>query len=684
MIGPLLEFVLHSWRRDKRCDNAPVTVMADARAAFEAGDWRRALDLVSGDPAPDAMELRALASYAAGDLEGAIGLWEGLYAERLRAGHHVEAGRAAVMTAMHLLCDTGLMSPVRGWVRRAHHALDRAEAGPAHALLAAVEAYERLFCGDVDAARVNAALAVELGERHHAPEASVMGTCARVRLALLDGAIDEGLALLDEVGARLMAGEVDPLMTGNMYCELVCAAQNLGRHDLAREWTDVMDTWRRGRAFGGVNGRCRVHRAELLRLSGPASAAEDEALAACAELAPWLRREYGWPLVELGTIRLQRGDLDGAEEAFLAAEDLAWSPQPGFALLLLARGDVDGALALIGEAVARPFPLPWKERPPVGDLQLAPLLSAQSQIAFAAATSTTCRVVADRLSDIAARYPGPALSAMASLARARAALLEGDVGEATAAAETSIRGWSEVGAPYEVAEARLVLADAYTAANAAPAAAGERAAARRAFAAFGADGRVAELDRRAAAPPSGPAVFRRDGIHRHVAFAGAEVVVPDLVGLRYIERLLVDRGREVHVLDLVRAERGAAGEQPGLPVLDAQARASYQRRLHEVDQDIEDARAAGDDARVELAERDRDFLLAELRRATGLGGRLRVTGSDVERARTSVTRSIRYALDRLATQHARLGDHLRSAISTGMHCSYVPDPDTPVEWQLRD
>jgi hypothetical protein len=179
-------------------------------------------------------------------------------------------------------------------------------------------------------------------------------------------------------------------------------------------------------------------------------------------------------------------------------------------------------------------------------------------------------------------------------------------------------------------------------------------------------------------------VFRRDGIHRHVAFAGAEVVVPDLVGLRYIERLLVDRGREVHVLDLVRAERGAAGEQPGLPVLDAQARASYQRRLHEVDQDIEDARAAGDDARVELAERDRDFLLAELRRATGLGGRLRVTGSDVERARTSVTRSIRYALDRLATQHARLGDHLRSAISTGMHCSYVPDPDTPVEWQLRD
>jgi ATP/maltotriose-dependent transcriptional regulator MalT len=145
-----------------------------------------------------------------------------------------------------------------------------------------------------------------------------MATTATARIALLDGDLDEGLALLDEVGARLMAGEVDPLMTGNMYCELVCAAQNLGRHDLAREWLEVMDSWRRGTAFGGPNGRCRVHKAELLRLSGPAADAENEALAACAELAPWMRREYGWPLVELGNIRLRRGDLGGAAAWTLA------------------------------------------------------------------------------------------------------------------------------------------------------------------------------------------------------------------------------------------------------------------------------------------------------------------------------------------------------------------------------
>lgn len=56
-----------------------------------------------------------------------------------------------------------------------------------------------------------------------------------------------------------------------------------------------------------------------------------------------MRREFGWPLTELGTIRLRRGDLDGAEEAFLAAHEHAWEPQPGLALLRLAQGDAETA-----------------------------------------------------------------------------------------------------------------------------------------------------------------------------------------------------------------------------------------------------------------------------------------------------------------------------------------------------
>src|SRR6185436_13465830 len=99
------------------------------------------------------------------------------------------------------------------------------------------------------------------------------------------------------------------------------------------------DRWRRGQPVGSIHGRCRVHRAEILRLRGSCAAAEQEALLACEELRPYLRREMGWPLTELGRIRLQSGDVKGAEESLLEAHDGGWDPQPGLALVHLAQGD---------------------------------------------------------------------------------------------------------------------------------------------------------------------------------------------------------------------------------------------------------------------------------------------------------------------------------------------------------
>ena len=73
--------------------------------------------------------------------------------------------------------------------------------------------------------------------------------------------------------------------------------------------------------------------------------------------AELLRREFGWPLAELGTIRLRMGDLEGAEEAFAAAHEHVWCPYPGMALVHLARGDVTTAMALIGDAAHTIHPL---------------------------------------------------------------------------------------------------------------------------------------------------------------------------------------------------------------------------------------------------------------------------------------------------------------------------------------
>ncbi len=101
-----------------------------------------------------------------------------------------------------------------------------------------------------------------------------------------------------------------------------------------------------------------------------------------------------------------------------------------------------------------------------------------------------------------------------------------------------------------------------------------------------------------------------------------------------------------------------------------------------MDEDIAEAEAMGDDERASLARTDRDFLVAELARAYGLGGRARVAGSSAERARVTVTRAIRYALARLGEHHPGLADHLDRAVRTGTYCAYEPDPRAPIAWEV--
>jgi tetratricopeptide (TPR) repeat protein len=563
---------------------------------------------------PQELDRLGHAAYGAGELETALTAWERLHAGHVAAGEHVAAARTAATIAMYLMMDTGLMAPVRGWAARAERLLEGQPEGPVHAWYAMVRTYERFMSGDLDLAGDWAERAIDVGTRHGAAEPVAVASVARARLRILDGDVDDGLALLDEAAVELLSGRLDPLAVGMVYCELICAMQGLAQYDRAEEWTDAMERWRHGRAFGGFNGRCRVHRAEILRLRGSCDLAEEEALHACEELRPWMRREYGWPLTELGTIRLRKGDLAGAEEAFLAAHEHGWDPAPGLALLRLAQGDVAEASALVAAALDRPAPVPSKERPPVGGLTRAPVLDAQVEIAVAAGDLATARHAAEELATIATTFRSAALAAAAALARARVALAEEEVASALDRAREAVERWSDVGAPYETATARLVLAEAHRRQGDDDGALLELGSARATFERIGARGRAAEAARieevtraggteATAATLAGgmasPAVFRLDGDTRTVSFDGREVLLRDLKGMRYLARVLAEPGREFHVLDLVAAENGAplvpppAGATSQLPVapdtdagpvIDDTARDAYRRRLEETAQ----------------------------------------------------------------------------------------------------
>ena len=687
-------------------DDAGPGLVERARNAAALNDWRQAFDLLmeadaDGLLAPTDLPVLGEVAYAAGHLEMAIEAWARAHAASMQAGDQVAAAGAAVRVAMHLLFDTALMAPVRGWLARAERLLEGRGETPAHAWFAVVRTYERMLTGDLPGARPWARRAIEVGSRCD-PAACAIGQVAEARLLILDGDVQQGLALLDQAGVATVSGGLDPFATGVVYCELVCALQGLAHYEVAEEWTEAMERWSETNAIGSLHGRCRVHRAEILRLRGSCTEAERQALVACQELRPYLRRELGWPLNELGQIRLHKGDIAGAEEALLAAHRAGWDPQPGLALVRLAQGDPATAAASIRDALERPLRVPSKERPPNTHLQRAPLLEAQVEIEIATGEIGRARSAADELELIAARFESKALVAGAALARGRVRLADGDAAGAEQSLSEAVRRWNEVGAPYEAAAARLALAEAHRASGSEHRAVLERQAARtilegiQAAPSVAPPERVEHHDPRDEQPVASVNVFRREGDYWSVSFEGHTIRVRDLKGMRYLARLLADPGREYHVLDLVAAEtgsdaQGASSHAAGLQrsalgdageSLDAQAKDAYRRRLAEIEDDIEQARAIGDAERAAQADAERDFLVQELARAFGLGGRGRRAASASERARAAVTRAVRQAMTRIAEYHPQLGQHLSRTIRTGTYCAYVPDPRAPAGWRF--
>jgi tetratricopeptide (TPR) repeat protein len=364
--------------------------------------------------------------------------------------------------------------------------------------------------------------------------------------------------------------------------------------------------------------------------------------------------------------------------------------------------DLPSAAASIRDALENPMQVPSKELPPNTDLRRAPLLEAQVEIEIAADELERARAAARELERVAGRFGSKALAASTALAYGRVRLAEGATADAERHFEDAARLWHEVGAPYEAAVARMGLADAHRARGNAQRADSELRAARvvleqirdvhQADRAAGVD--VAPQNDQHRAPRLD--VFRREGDYWSLTFDRHTVRVRDLKGMRYIARLLTDPGREYHVLDLVTAESGqttAVGRtpQPGLsylglgdagPLLGAPAKEAYRRRLAEIDDDISEALATGDDERAAQSDVERDLLIRELTRAVGLGGRDRRAASASERARASVTRAVRQAIARIRQHHPTLGTHLDRAIRTGTYCSYLPDSPGSMEWKI--
>jgi len=190
-------------------------------------------------------------------------------------------------------------------------------------------------------------------------------------------------------------------------------------------------------------------------------------------------------------------------------------------------------------------------------------------------------------------------------------------------------------------------------------------------------------------------LFSQQNDYWIIRYHGHVALLKSTRGLHYLAALLRDPEREFHVRELlahpidastpaaVAAKGRVTGRlYAGVPLLDAQAKVEYERRINDLRQDLNQAERFNDLQRRTAIQNELQTIADHLASAVGLGGRDRKTSSDAERARSAVTKCIKKAVREIGEAIPSLGYHLAARIKTGYFCSYNPHPDRPVAWKF--
>ncbi len=688
-------------------------------AAEVAVHLERALTLVPDDDLDQRAEVAldlAETQQAAGDLRAARRVYEG-EVDRARTRGATRHLLRAVL-GLHAL---GIPDPDEDWVREVElldEALAVAERDlPAHLgddpSLAALHVQVLAASGRVRAHRRHRDPDAEARTERAVRSARDLGDDVALAAALLarhdviwcPGTAEERLLLADEI--EEVADRADDVATSLQACLLrMVALLELGDPsalDVHAQLTRRAEEERLPRYRYLARSRAGTL-ATLRGQAAEACAAIDEALA-LGERLEEVDRHRLW-LEQRWALALQLGDPAEAER-FAARYD-------GFND---SYGDVTRAVGAAAKgwstetdrlrATYRRLVELMDEYP---GLFHASMLHAQARVAIAVGDPELCADVRERLTPLRGLWAvvagGGTVYGPFDLWRGELAAVEGDRDAAIDALEAAIEQADRLDAlPWAVA-ARLAAArvrDASGAEDDADVARTLRARAREVahelelehLAEEAADeateGTADEATEGADAPPGdaapdGPPAdrFSRDGQVWTLSYAGRTVRMPAAKGLADLHVLLGLPGVEVPAVELLDPQGGevvrASKRFGGDPVLDESARESYRQRLGELDELIERATRRHDDEQAARLDQERETLLDELRRATGIAGRPRRLGDEAERARKTVTARIRDTLRRLDEQHPELAEHLRASVSTGASCRYQPALE--VDWRL--
>lgn len=439
---------------DELSSNDFESALARARQCHQKRDWAAAhraflsAEQQGALPAED-IERLAQVAYLLGREEECLRHLERAHQAFLAEGLTLRAARSAYWLGITLMFD-GQVGPAMGWFSRANR-LVQSEAGDCveRGYLLLPMAEKQIRAGNPEAALEHLVEALELGERFDDADLAAAARQMQGRAKLLQGNVDEGLALLDEAMISVMAGELSPRVTGLIYCSVIEGCQQVYATERAREWTEALSRWCDEQpTLLQFTGRCTLHRAEVLQTLGQWPEAATEAEKAQERYTrAGDRRAQGAALYRQGEVHRVRGDLGKAEAAFERAGELGYDPQPGLALLRLVQGRKEQAVGAIDRVLS------GIESP----LQRTEVLSAAVEIYATAGDLEAATRCCEELEESAERFGIEVPRAMAAHARGCIQLAAGETREALSSLSKAFEAWQKAKAPYAEARTRCLM-----------------------------------------------------------------------------------------------------------------------------------------------------------------------------------------------------------------------------------
>jgi len=425
--------------------------LEQARACYDRGAWDEAFEglRLADQAAPlscdDLQRLGFSAYLIGGELEFER-CFDRLHRVHVEQGRREQAARTAFWLGLTLLFR-GELAQSNAWIARAQRLIDNIDCVEHGYLLLPLT--ERILReGNAAEARSRAAKATAIGERFGDADLTAMARHVEARALIKLRQIGAGLELLDETMLAVVGGELSPMATGLMYCSVLDACNKVYALNRAHEWTTAFARWcepqSESLAFSSI---CLVHRAEVRRSHGEWSAALEDACRACEREARGSRKPPGAALYQRGEIHRLRGEHIEAEEAYRAASEVGFDPQPGLALLRMAQGQANAACAAMRRVL----------HTTTDQSRRAGLLPSCVEVMLAAGEIGEARDAWRELRELSDALDADALRAAAAEAEGAIALAEGRPDAALGPLRRAFDGWTHLDVPYDAARARVLI-----------------------------------------------------------------------------------------------------------------------------------------------------------------------------------------------------------------------------------